>query len=533
MSNFDSVISNLSSQYDIDGPYDLTKFFQEGDKWLYDFLKYHYKEEYASNYRLVLYFDIDYYPYVNAPGTLVTKLQQYLMDLDISHFFVILIASSIQTAYDLQHLKKTYTNSIRKIDDFPIKTIIADNIKTKYSPTKLDNSNESYICMNLWDHFHIHTTGEVFPCCQADHRYPIGNINDNTMMEIMNSSEIKQLRQHLLNNKPIIECKKCYDEENISNTSSRIIPTGKQLKLLYKNTHNGKIDFIPKSLDIRLSNVCNFMCRMCTGSYSSKIAAEENTQFDVNYDVMYSHTRYSKISDILEILPHITQIYFAGGEPLIMKEHYEILDRLIQIDNCNIKIGYNTNLSMLSYKGKNVVDMWKHFKHITICASLDASYEHAEYIRHGTIWNDIVNNFNIISSKVPHATIKIKSNVNIYNIYNIIEFQKQWIGMFDINLKNIGITALTSPEFLSVQVLPAPFKKEVIILIDKHIGMLSTIDDSRELINQWKSIKKYMMMDDKTYLISDFFNYTDNKDTIRNESFDELFSEYVRLRNYV
>jgi len=84
-----------------------------------------------------------------------------------------------------------------------------------------------------------------------------------------------------------------------------------------------------------------------------------------------------------------------------------------------------------------------------------------------------------------------------------------------------------------VQVLPAPFKKEVIILIDKHIGMLSTIDDSRELINQWKSIKKYMMMDDKTYLISDFFNYTDNKDTIRNESFDELFSEYVRLRNYV
>jgi len=36
MSNFDSVISNLSSQYDIDGPYDLTKFFQEGDKWLYD-----------------------------------------------------------------------------------------------------------------------------------------------------------------------------------------------------------------------------------------------------------------------------------------------------------------------------------------------------------------------------------------------------------------------------------------------------------------------------------------------------------------
>ena len=527
MSNFNSVISNLSSQYDIDGPYDLTNFFQEGDKWLYDFLKDHYKEEYAPNYRLVLYFDTDYYPYVNAPGTLVTKLQQYLMDLDISHFFVILLTSDKRIKEDLETIKLSYKDSIRKPDSVPITYINVQGIR-KY--VHHDNKRTSTICMKLWNHFHVHTTGEIFPCCVANHKYPLGDILHMSPNDIMNSSITTEIREAMLHNDAVVQCSECYNKEDAGLKSMRIVPTEAELVHILHNTSKDGIvsKYSPTNFDIRFSNICNLKCLMCTGSYSSKIASEEKEIHSVKYQTLVLHDKRDKFKDIMNIMDDIKSIYFAGGEPLIMEEHYKILEHL----NNDVHLAYNTNFTTLQYKGIDVIDFWNRFSNVKVGASLDASYAHAEYIRNGTIWNDIISNYKILKEACPHVDFRVTSNVNIYNIFNLIEFQREWIDKHLLTADKFEMMILTNPEFLNIQVLPAIYKKKGKQKIIEHIAYLDDIKYGDILIKRWLQVQNFMIQEDKSFLIPQFFQYTDEKDRVRNTSFDDVLIEYNGLRNY-
>ena len=89
--------------------------------------------------------------------------------------------------------------------------------------------------------------------------------------------------------------------------------------------------------------------------------------------------------------PSVQEIYFAGGEPLVMEEHYRILNRLVEMNRAHeVTIKYNTNFTNLQYKKTNVLDLWLLFKKVEVGASLDAYGERAEYIRSGCNWDDIV-----------------------------------------------------------------------------------------------------------------------------------------------
>jgi hypothetical protein len=85
-----------------------------------------------------------------------------------------------------------------------------------------------------------------------------------------------------------------------------------------------------------------------------------------------------------EHIPYLEQIYFAGGEPLIMEEHYNVLKELVRLKRFDVRLQYNTNFSRLNLKDENVLDYWKLFNNVSIGASLDAMGPRAEYIRKGT-----------------------------------------------------------------------------------------------------------------------------------------------------
>ena len=84
---------------------------------------------------------------------------------------------------------------------------------------------------------------------------------------------------------------------------------------------------------------------------------------------------------------NVEKIYFAGGEPLIMPEHFQLLTKLIETGRSkNVTLIYNTNCTILDYKGNNLLDLWKNFKWVNIGASIDAMGTRIEYIRKGTRW---------------------------------------------------------------------------------------------------------------------------------------------------
>ena len=99
------------------------------------------------------------------------------------------------------------------------------------------------------------------------------------------------------------------------------------------------------------------------------------------------------------MLEHIEQIYWAGGEPIMMDEHWAIMNRLVEMGKTDIRIFYNTNFTTLKYKKHNVLDLWKNFDHISVGASLDAEGVRGEYQRKGTVWADVVKQHRATKSK--------------------------------------------------------------------------------------------------------------------------------------
>ena len=72
-----------------------------------------------------------------------------------------------------------------------------------------------------------------------------------------------------------------------------------------------------------------------------------------------------------EHIPHLEQIYWAGGEPLIMKEHWKVLDELVKREMFHVRLIYNTNFTHTDLKGRSVFEYWKQFDSVAVGASLD------------------------------------------------------------------------------------------------------------------------------------------------------------------
>ena len=80
----------------------------------------------------------------------------------------------------------------------------------------------------------------------------------------------------------------------------------------------------------------------------------------------------------------IRHLYWAGGEPLMDETHWEVMGELVRSgEAANVDVAYNTNLTVFSYRGQKVEDIWPHFKNVHVQASIDGVGEAGEYIRTG------------------------------------------------------------------------------------------------------------------------------------------------------
>jgi sulfatase maturation enzyme AslB (radical SAM superfamily) len=185
--------------------------------------------------------------------------------------------------------------------------------------------------------------------------------------------------------------------------------------------------------DVRFSNLCNFSCRSCGPIFSSNWYNDHVKLYNTKPDVLgremarVEYTAGDEDSMLEQMLPHIPyleQVYFAGGEPLIMKEHYFMLEKLIEHGKTDVRIQYNTNFSELAFKDKHVFNYWKHFKNISVGASLDASGERAELMRKGTDWEQAINNRRRMIEEVPHVDFYVAATISAMNVLHIFDFHR-------------------------------------------------------------------------------------------------------------
>lgn len=502
----------------------LNLFFDHGEEWLSKTIKNIKQDVYPDNWQIILEYDKDIFKSDEGPGILLSYTIEELVKTDIPFYFV-----RIKTAY------KNITNDINVLKNIHadyescIKILVSTN-----EFIKLIDRKDS-ICIYPWIHFYINQQGNIGACCEGNDHYPLGNIKNISLSEVHNLPKFKQLRLQMLSQQQPKHCEACWTKEDQGIKSSRQSANEKykNYKYLIANTNkDGSVsNFKLKYADLRDNNLCNLKCRMCSGKFSSSIAQEEYKIWNNSKHINLSNDR-NTTDKIIEYLKNNIQsldcLYFAGGEPLLLDSHYKILELLINKNReCNVI--YNTNLTNLNFKDKHVLNYWKILPNVTVGASIDLTGNRASYVRHGSDYDIIKENYKSIKDFVK---FKITSTLSIYNIFDLQLLQKEWIEL-GVMPQDISFNLLINPDYMSIQVLPEDFKNLAKDSINKHIEFLQQKDNTNNIVNQWLNAVKYMTLANKSFLLGEFFKDSDIKDKFRNESFEESFPEFKNLRKYI
>tara|TARA_B100000131_G_scaffold188560_1_gene181491 strand:+ start:427 stop:1830 length:1404 start_codon:yes stop_codon:yes gene_type:complete len=314
-----------------------------------------------------------------------------------------------------------------------------------------------YLCAAPWTHTYVSPQGERRLCCASrekpnfqrqyldvdvptEKRTKEVKVHDSnhilqfdsehpTLEEHWNSEYMKDIRRRLLKGEKIPHCQVCNDQVLNLHTyrkyfNETLFPH-KLDDIIAKTHEDGHYDEMPVSYDYRVSNLCNFKCRMCGEQLSSSWEAEKKKHEKPDFlrDPWLEPNNRQKINnfqkdvlekELLEAVDNktIEEIYWVGGEPLMWDIHWEVMQRLVITGHCkDVTIRYNTNLHRTrggfgnrnnawfthqkEVKWKNVFlyDILPKFKSVNICASIDGAGDVGEYIREGLVWKEWLQNF--------------------------------------------------------------------------------------------------------------------------------------------
>lgn len=320
-------------------------------------------------------------------------------------------------------------------------------------------------CTMPWSHLHVAVDGQIQLCCISQR---VGLLSKNTLEDVWNGDTLKRVRKQMLNNEKPPECSKCFYREDVLKTASlRTHITeefGKYLDPIKDTQPDGSLqDMKLLYVDYRFNNLCNFKCRICSPTFSSAIGSELVTAHKLKNVKIISEYGPNLYEEIKKQYPHVKKIYFAGGEPVMQREHFEVLKDLIALGRASdITLLYSTNGSKFKTGLGNMFEYWKHFKKVEINFSIDGYRKPAEYWRSGTDWEDVESNIRQTLT-IPNIVSHIHSVVGWPNVFNWIEFIRY--ALDTKLLKNLingtNVSILDKPSIYSFDFIPE-FKKNAI-----------------------------------------------------------------------
>ena len=318
-------------------------------------------------------------------------------------------------------------------------------------------------CPVPWTGIMYNVDGAVKNCIRSS--TPIGNINDNTIEEILAQDyaiKLDMAAGHKFN-----RCSPCYELEqeknNLELISDRVFYL-KELRAVDQSLYDTK-NFDLHTVDVRWSNLCNFACVYCNEQFSSRIASERNIEIRRPEDLKQQAFK----EWVFARAGQLKHVYLAGGEPLLMKENLEFLELLKQV-NPNVNLRVNTNLSKVDTR---IFDLICEFKNVHWAVSVETMGSQYEYIRYGGRWQDFLDNLNAIK-KLGH---KISFNMlyfllNYRTMFDCVDFLK---GM-EFHNNSFIIQPLLTPDYLNIRHLDTDVlnsvKDELIQRINQQPGFL-------------------------------------------------------------
>ena len=284
-------------------------------------------------------------------------------------------------------------------------------------------------CPAPWIHAHIDAAGGRRLCCLA--YPPPAEYSTLPLSQFWNSDYMKKIRRHMMNNQLPDECINC-KKPNKSDTYQNGLRLAFQKhtsKIAQTTQANGETTHPVVFIDYR-SNKCNLMCKFCGPESSSRWieSAKKNAEilklsrYEGHFDDIektYSQSQYSK--EFLEIVKTnpIEKIYFAGGEPVLATQHFEVLDQLIADKKSkDIFLSYNTNLTHSETLMTSWLERLKQFKKVDIYCSIDGHEAVTTFIRTGLNYNQFMKNIEKLKLfKKNHRQFYFNFDVTMTSIF--------------------------------------------------------------------------------------------------------------------
>lgn len=436
-------------------------------------------------------------------------------------------------------------------------------------------------CPLPWLSVNVRNNGDLRVCCNANVGLDQGlvkkedgsiyNLGTDGLNDFRNGQIMKDIRKAMLKGEfhpSCIRCKREHDAEMVSRADNeRTIwqNTLTEEDARKKTAEDGTINVDENPLkytDLRFGNLCNLKCRMCGPTDSNQwyddqakiwnvtsykdaekvIPLVKNSKgkftADTNIYDWYSNPKFWK--DLEDAIPSLERLYIVGGEPLLIDQHYEFLQKCIDQGRANdIIVEYNSNITNIPQRAWNI---WKHFKRIQIGMSVDAVGPINDYIRNPSKWRKIAENMHKLDQAEGEFKIWWAATIQAYNMYNLPEMMRWKIAQ---NFKRINKKVdwkpvisphpLHNPDFLNVKIFPKESKQWLEQYFEEQkleareeifaYDFLSKEDAKFnykffcKILDQYIS---YMNADDYSHRLEKFWHYTNSLDELRNENLKDV-----------
>lgn len=440
---------------------------------------------------------------------------------------------------------------------------------------KLDSYSKTF-CVYPWTSIMVNTSGSIDFCCIAKPSVLRGednkilDISTTSLSDAWNGRDMRAIRKSMLAGEKISSCKHCYLQEEVGKTSFREMHNNEwtnrigheKIDQLVQDSiaNDYEVSDSPVYLDLRLGNLCNLTCRMCNVFNSSQIVKEHVKLYgtDEKYTDIFTRT-YGKDPEFVrdpaytnkfdaedfwdninQWLPGLRKVYMTGGEPTLIKNNMEFLNRAAdQGHSKHITVFMNTNCTNIN---KRFLEAISKFEHVDINASLDGVGDVNEYIRRTKDWEIILRNYTDLL-RLKNVSSNITPVLQIYNLNKIHEvllladeLSDEIYGIHSNQTIGVDILINEHPKYLDVRNLPVEMRenarkqltsfKEEYTLYDRNWLAKNSIDGILNYLSQ-------PQLEDWHQNLTDFVNITETWDRQRNQNFsavdDELYQSIKGL----
>ena len=454
----------------------------------------------------------------------------------------------------------------------------------KYQKAIEEASGSKTFCVLPWIHFATRPNGDMRLCCSAnasgagsDHEVGLvkmehgkpANFGRETPMEAWNNEYMKSVRTTMLNGEIPASCRKCFEEESKGVASKRVwesytwMEDGVDIPELVRQTkEDGTVPENLKYLDLRLGHTCNIKCVMCSPHDSSQWVADHKKLIpmlndpEVKRQMSWDRKEFNNFwhekdtfwQEMYAQIPNLRQVYFAGGEPLMIREHKTFIEEIIrQGYQDKILLRYNSNGLLVD---EDLIELWSKFKKVKFAVSMDATHERDEYIRFPTKWEKVEKNLRLLDNTPDNIQTSLATAIQIFNVKHLPDFMKWKVesGFKKLNAGTVpggvqmggglvNMHLLYIPTFLSIQILPKEDKEEVeqrFMEFKDWLWKNYRQDDDYWKHNpygwnRWEAVLKHMNAEDNSHLLPGFKEYVNKLDNIRGLCAANFFPELGHL----